>query len=330
MGSDKSCSKIFLLSICLPVLWSFVVSSEEVKMNRAQDIVYSVYFAGDSLQVVIDGYHASFYSIERASFTIREVRYGGQTWLSPTGAMQPVLLERDISDTIKDAFLGTGHRLEKIDELRLVISYADGTTQVEKFTPEMRLEGKASAVSVKKKSRFISESGGFFYSHESLVTVKPDGIEENYRFKAADGDMSKVRFMYAFMHCFAKSSKYWIAGNDKGEVIDRGEFKSDRSFTLNKTIRWVIVYDPEKKLGTVYAYPETYEGEAKFWNRTGDKKLYLTVHPPKKEGEEARYQVRLEVFEVGEEKWEAMGRKILEKYVQTTETTNKETGCSGQ
>lgn len=252
---------------------------------------------------------------EKPSWTFRDVYFDGRKWQQASGWLQPVLREANVPKTIKDAFLGTGHRREQVDEVRINIYEAGQKPKQLGINEVLDLKGKAQQISITKKSRFISEAGGFFYYHQSEVTVTAEGQREKYTFKAASGDLDKVQFMYAFMHIWPKTATQWIVGDDEGRVIEEGWFTSDNSFTCNKAFRWALIYEPKEGLGTVYVYPEMSPGKNKFWNRTYDRKLYLTVSPPKKEGEEVTYSVSLEAYKATGDDWKDKGRALLSNYI---------------
>lgn len=72
---------------------------------------------GPSLIVGTGDYRMRF--CEKQSWTMRELFYRGKAVLVPSGFMQPVLNEKVPAGT--DPFLGTGHRREAIDSVRLLV-----------------------------------------------------------------------------------------------------------------------------------------------------------------------------------------------------------------
>ena len=279
----------------------------------SQEADYHLFFEQGYLHVKVGQYEMRFW--EKPSWTFRDVYFDGKKWQQDTGWLQPVLRETNTPETMKDAFLGTGHRPEQVDQVKIIVQATGRDPRQFKITEDIDLKGRAHAVSIVKQSRFISAAGGFFYDHQSEVTLTAEGQREKYFFKAADGDLDKVQLLYAFMHIWPKTATQWVVGDDQGQVIDEGTFRSDGSFSCDKSFRWALIYEPQAGLGTVYVYPEMSPGRNKFWNRSYDRKLYLTVDPPRKAGQESTYFVRLEAYSATKENWQNKGRMLLAKHI---------------
>ena len=293
-----------------PLLLLSVLTASRLSAGQAE---YHLFFEKDHLHVQVGQYEMRF--MDKPSWTFRDVFFAGKKWQQDTGWLQPVLRERNAAKKLKDPFLGTGHRHEQVDEVKINIYEGGKTPRQLDISNDIDLKGRAQKVSITKKSRFVSELGGLFYYHRSEVTLTPEGQQERYWFKAADGDLDRIELMYAFMHIWPRTATQWVVGDDRGEIIEQGTFKSDMSFTCNKAFRWAMVYEPEEGLGTLYVYPKMSTGKNKFWNRTYDRKLYLTVTPPKKEGQEATYFVSLEAFKATDENWRKKGRALIARYL---------------
>lgn len=249
------------------------------------------------------------------SWTLHSADYKSGAWLVPSGFMQSVLFEEFQDESIKDHFLGTGHRPEQVEDVS--ISFVKNGKALKKFQigKDFAMQEDADSVIIEKRSKFISEIGGFLLEHKSKVSVFSDKIKEEFSYKGGDGKLNNVKYMYPFMHIFPNTTKYWVAGEDNGAIIESGEFRDDNSFTLNKQFRWAFVYDPEKELGTVYCYPETYAGQRnlhnRFWNRPYDNKLYFMSDCVKTKGEEKSYEVTLFPFNASEKDWRSKAQEIL-------------------
>lgn len=296
-------------------VFTFVIYTTVANVSVAQNSVEykTTYTGGPALQVSAGDYSMIF--SEGKSWTFREISYKGKAVMSPTGAHQAVLREKETPKGV-DTFLGTGHRREQIESMEVIVFDQQGevihTFPVE---PDLKLNEGDSYV-VYKKSKFHSEVGGLYYLHEAKITIGKDGIRQDFSFKAVADDYSNVDFMYAFMHMFPKTATSWLAGDDQ-EIIDQGEFLADRSFTLNKDIRYLLVYDPQQKMGVAVIYPEVYQGYRKkntFWNRERDSKHYLQVEPKKAKGEEFSYSASLKVYDAEDvPTFRTKGKEIVEK-----------------
>ena len=277
----------------------------------AEDGKCNASFDGKLLNIQIGNMKVSF--IEKDSWTLHRAFYNSKDWLVPSGFMQSVLYEDfpDSQDKKMDHFLGAGHRHEKVDSVS--VTFFKGGKDLKKMKTEAPFSviENADAATVEKHSKFISEIGGFLLEHQSKVTVSADSIKEDFYYKGGDGILGKVKFMYPFMHIFPNSTKYWLAGDDNGDIIEEGLFKDDGSFTLNKPIRWTFIYDPGKETGTIYCYPETYTGINKLWNRSYDNKLYFMSDCVKKNGDEKSLSVSVYPFSALEKDWRKKAGELL-------------------
>lgn len=294
---------------------TFMMSTLAANLSLAQNNVeYKAnYTGGPALQVTAGDYTMVF--SERKSWTFREIIFKDIAVTSPNGAHQAVLREKQTPQGM-DRFLGTGHRREQIESMEVIVLDPTGKV-INTFpvAPGLKLNEGDSYV-IHKKSKFHSEVGGLYYLHDAKITISRAGIKQDFSFKAVADDYSNVDFMYAFMHMFPKTATSWLAGDDR-EIIDQGEFLSDRSFTLNKDIRYLLVHDPQQKTGVAVIYPEVYPGYKKkntFWNRERDSKHYLQVEPKKVKGEEFSYSALFKVYEAEDAvAFRAKGKEIVNK-----------------
>ncbi|MFD1631276.1 hypothetical protein [Pseudopedobacter beijingensis] len=271
---------------------------------------------GVALLVTAGDYKIRF--AERMSWTFRDITYKGKKVNATSGAQQSVLHEIKTPEGV-DKFLGTGHRKEKIESIEVIV--LDKKKKVIGVYPVqegMKITEGDSYI-IHKKSKFISEIGGLYYLHDSKITVSNNGVMQDYKFQAVSDDYSNVDFMYVFMHIFPKSTTNWIVGDNK-KVIEKGEFLSDKSFTLKKDFQFCLINNPTEQIGIAIIYPEVYEGigmKNSFWNREYDNKHYLRIAPKKIKGEEFSYSALIKVFETGEERtlFELEGKKIVEKEI---------------
>lgn len=300
-----------LLSALLPSFALFMVFSTDAAEVKSDTCKVS--YEKKSMAVQIGAMDVRF--SEKNSWTIHSAFYNSKEWLVPSGFMQSVLFEEFTDPNVKDHFLGTGHRPEKVEEVSITFLKNGKEVKKLKIEKDFSIQENADTVVVEKKSKFISEIGGCLLEHYSKVSVLSDRIKEEFTYKGGDGSLGKVKFMYPFMHIFPNSTKYWVAGDDKGAVIESGEFKDDNTFTLNKQFRWALIFDPVKELGTVYCYPETYAGQKnqhnRFWNRPYDNKLYFMSDCVKKKGEEKSYEVTLFPFNAVENDWHKKAQDLL-------------------
>lgn len=298
----------------------FIVLLSIASISFAQNgVEYKPKFTeGIALLVSVGDYKIRF--AERLSWTFRDITYKGKKVNATTGAQQPVLNEFKTPEGV-DKFLGTGHRKEQIDLIEVIVlnkkSKVIGTYEVKEG---LKIEEGESYI-IHKKSRFFSEVGGLYYLHDSKITVSPSGIKQDYSFKAVADDYSNVNFMYAFMHVFPKSTINWIVGDDK-KVIERGEFLSDKSFTLKKDFRFCLINNPKEQIGIAIIYPEVYEGVGmrnSFWNREYDNKHYLRIEPKKTKGEEFFYSAIIKAFDTNGDNnvFELEGKKLVEKEIKS-------------
>ncbi len=297
---------------------SFIILLLVASVSFAQNgVEYKPKFTeGVALIVTAGDYKIRF--AERMSWTFRDITYKGKKVNATTGAQQPVLNEFKTDQGV-DKFLGTGHRKEQIQSFEVIV--LDRKKKVIATHPVK--EGlnitEGDSYIVHKKSNFYSEFGGLYYQHESKITVSNEGIHQDYSFVATADDYSNVNFMYVFMHIFPKSTTNWLVG-DNQKVIERGEFLSDKSFTLKKDFRFCLVHNPTEQLGVAIIYPEVYVGSGmknSFWNREYDNKHYLRIEPKKVKGEKFSYSALIKAYNTNGDIniFESEGKRIITKEI---------------
>lgn len=217
------------------------------------------------LHVQTGKYHVAF--TEKASWTLYAAWHDGNDMLTPSGAYQSVVNFKKVPEGV-DQFIGSGHRPETISSLVLEIDGRD-VDLADPNKVKFPIPGK---VFVLKKHSLLGP-----YRHTSAVRVDPDGIREDYTYELV-GDLDNVKLMYPFMHCFSKAMSIWRAQPPEGEAVE-ANFLSDGTFVYNKAAKWLSVYSPAWQKGVLLVYPHDEPAPNKFWNRTRDGKLYLTVIP---------------------------------------------------
>jgi len=283
--------------------------------GKGKDVPYSVQSDGTACVIQIGDYTWQFEA--EPSWTFRTAQYLEKPWLQDTGFNQSVLNEKMPQDVKADPFLGTGHRKEQVKEITLKTIIKGKFSTPVSLNTEFSSEGKASAVIVQKKSIFHSEFSGALLEHEAIIVLNQNGAIQQFSFKGLDGKLENINFMYPFMHIFPVTAQYWYCGNDRGFLIENGEFKTDNSFTLNKAFRWAAIYEPAQSIATAYCYPETYQGlpglHNRFWNRPNDNKLYFMSAAPKKINEEKTWRVTVSAIDTSAEQWQEKAAASISK-----------------
>lgn len=239
---------------------------------------------------------------EKPAWTIRQMSYNGKLLLSQTGAFGTV------ANSKGTGWEGTGHGHETVEKVELEV---DGK-------PHSLQEGLAvtgSVFALHKQSRFGP------YRHTAITTLDGETLHEKFGYEVVEDD-SKLNFIYAFMHCMTNTTDLWKAQLADG-TLERGEFRDDNSFSLQKDARWIIAYSSSDQMGIVYLYPETYEGtdgfSNSFWNRPRDNKLYFRPKLPRGIGTKFGYEITLRPFNAAPDEWEKNARSLVDTLLENSE-----------
>jgi hypothetical protein len=139
------------------------------------------------------------------------------------------------------------------------------------------------------------------------MEVTDDRIRERHEFTAAEDQ--GMGLMYAFMHPWVPTMKYWVGKPLEGGDLLRGEFQNDKGFKMRADVRWTAVYDPTSKKGMVVIYPKPIVGKNHknaYWDQPHYHKLYLQTfsNDTVKAGTTWEYELVLRGFESGQDQWE--------------------------
>lgn len=227
------------------------------------------------------------------------------------GFLQSVLFERSVPQGV-DAYLGSGHRPEKVESIEIDVFNNDKKIGTYPVNEDLRID-RGNIFIVRKKSKFISEYLGPLLDHSCEITVSPDGLDEIFSFTVTGAGIEKIENMYPIMHIFPVTTKFWKAADATQKYS--GTFLDDNSWSLMKDIRYAFIYDPHFETGTVYVYPEIYKGYSLrngFWNRKMDNKLYYMIDPRiYKPGQSFSFSVSLRFFESPQAGWEQKAESTL-------------------
>lgn len=267
-------------------------------LNGEEEVVAKVNSSdGETLTIQVGDYRTSFK--KGPSWTMRSVYYRDVCINDSSGgySLGTVLKERHGEDA--DPFLGSGHRPEEIQEFTVSIFREDQLIEKRAIEPGLSFS-EGNRVVVNKTSNFISQYNGHLLTLESAVTISAEGIEQTVTEVGGDGDLSKIVFVYPFMHMLpnATDTYYAFLGDT---FIESGGFLTDKSMTLKKNITGLLAFDPIHSLGIYLYHRETYSDTRLFiFNRERDHKLYFRYPHPAKEGQSLEYSVFLQAFPASE------------------------------
>jgi hypothetical protein len=238
---------------------------------------------------------------EKSAWTLYEIHYRGTMMAGHNGFYGAVITLPGKS------FVGTGHTeggQEQVEKVELLV---DGR----KRPLEDKASYKGHRVLLKKTSMIDK------LKHSATIEVTDDRIREHHEFTAAEDEA--VNLMYAFMHPWVPTTKYWIARPLEGELL-RGEFVSDKAMKMKADVRWIALYDPTTKKGMVAAYPKPVAGKGlknSYWDQPHYHKLYFQTLASEtiKAGTSFEYEIVLAGFESPLEGWEKKAISTAEKAV---------------
>ena len=253
---------------------------------------------------------------ERAAWTIRKIEYGGDRlvldyWGAWNGSVCNV--PKSVPVAGDPGWSGTGHGDEKIISLHI---QADGTKHP--YAPGMTCEGREIRVIKRSTMQRLAHVA------EIIFPATGDQIIEKHHYQAISDLDGGFNFLYAFMHCNAKSMTEWLAGLDEANQQEeegitgqpgRRPVTDGHPVSLEKDVKSLAFYSRILQKGLVYVYPRVYEGEGTFrhsiYDRPSDVKLYFrpAMDPKSRAGSSWRYEVKLIPFAADPDHWKAVARE---------------------
>lgn len=228
---------------------------------------------------------------EKAAWTLYQIDYRGTMICGHNGFYGAVITLPGKS------FVGSGHTESGQEQVLKVELTVDGVKRP--LVDKAEYKGRKAVL---KKNSMIDK-----LKHTATIEVADDHIREHHEFTATEDQ--GMGLMYAFMHPWVPTTKYWIAMPLGGGELVRGEFLNDKGFKLRQDVRWTAVYDPTNKKGMVVIYPKPIVGKLHknaYWDQPHYHKLYLQTfsNDTVKAGTNWAYEVVLRGFESDEKGWE--------------------------
>ena len=237
---------------------------------------------------------------EKAAWTLYEISYKGMVVCGHNGFYGAVLIPKG------GKFIGTGHTdggQELIEKVELAV---DGVKRP--LVDKAIYKGHKIVL---KKNSMIDK-----LKHTATIEITNDQIREHHDFTATEDEA--LHLMYAFMHPWVPTTKYWIGMPLQGGELLRGEFQNDKGFKMRADVRWTAVYDPTNKMGMVAVYPKPVAGKLHknaYWDQPHYHKLYLQSFSDDvvKAGTAWDYEIVLRGFESAEDHWEKTATSVAGK-----------------
>jgi len=234
---------------------------------------------------------------EKAAWTLYEISYKGTVVCGHNGYYGAVLIPKG------GKFIGTGHTdggQEQVEKVELTV---DGVKRP--LTDKAIYKGHKIVL---KKNSMIDK-----LKHTATLEITDDQIREHHDFTATEDEA--MHLMYAFMHPWVPTTKYWIGMPLQGGDLLRGEFANDKGFKMRADVRWTAVYDPTNKNGMVAAYPKPIAGKLHknaYWDQPHYHKLYFQTFSDDtvKAGTAWDYEIVLRGFEATEKEWEKKATSV--------------------
>ena len=238
---------------------------------------------------------------EKSAWTLYEIHYKGTMMAGNNGFYGAVI------SLLGKSFVGTGHTDSGQEQVEKVELTVDG----QKKALTDKAEYKGHRIVLKKKS-IIDK-----LKHAATIEITDDHLREHHDFTATADEA--VHLMYAFMHPWVPTTKYWIGMPLEGDLL-RGEFQNDKAMKMKADVRWTACYDPTAKKGMLAAYPKPVPGKGiknAYWDQPHYHKLYFQTLNDEtvKAGTTWDYELVLRGFESPEEQWEKTATSLAKTIV---------------
>lgn len=197
----------------------------------------------EGMLTVQTAHYKLVFSAQQA-WTIYSFEYDGKLIGPPSGFYGTVLVPTG------GKWIGTGHTeggREIVHSVKLLVDDVETPIAVGSTVQGHRVT-------------LVKDSTIHKFRAKATITVTDDEVIERQQLEASE-DMS-LELMYLFMHCWADSTKRWIAGLPNGETIE-GEFDGQGNSVL-KDVQWVAEYEPTMGLGIVAYTPTVITGPGSY------------------------------------------------------------------
>ncbi len=214
--------------------------------------------------------------------------------------------------------LGSAHFLDvpgkpgevEKEQVSLVQFFLDERPVME-ITPTMNLTGKSFRMNRESKIRAVQLN--------SSVTLRDGVLIETVRIRTAEA--VDLRVSYPLMYAWSPAMSAYLFGDDKG-IQKRGDFLTEPAKPtegLEKSSRWMAVYDAKAKKGAVLSVtqrPATEETWLQFTDAPGIyRKLRLMIFSEKTmpAGFDGTFQVAVGFFTATDNDWETPARERMQQ-----------------
>ena len=214
--------------------------------------------------------------------------------------------------------LGSAHFLDvpgkpgevEKEQVSLVQFFLDERPVME-ITPTMNLTGKSFRMNRESKIRAVQLN--------SSVTLRDGVLIETVRIRTAEA--VDLRVSYPLMYAWSPAMSAYLFGDDKG-IQKRGDFLTEPAKPtegLEKSSRWMAVYDAKAKKGAVLSVtqrPATEETWLQFTDAPGIyRKLRLMIFSEKTmpAGFDGTFQVAVGFFTATDNDWETPASERMQQ-----------------
>ena len=150
----------------------------------------------------------------------------------------------------------------------------------------------------------------------TTIKVSSSGITESKFFEAVEDQ--KINCVYAFLYCLNVNTTEWLA-ETTNDLSEKGIFKNDGSWHLQKDIKWVAVYDQNANKGILIYFPIVIKGQSRksaIWDiAEAYHKYYLMLDVPNliKKGFKSKEMVlEFSCFSAEKTDWKTIVKKNIE------------------
>ena len=233
-------------------------------------------------------------------WTLSRIEHAGALLGVEDSAYGTVVQIRDVG------FIGTAHlevEPEQVDDLQFFVDDQPLTA----LTEVMKVQGKSFRLNRDSKIRALRL--------KSELRVADDRILQSVRI-TSEREVD-LRVMYPFMYAWTPTATNFLFGADDGQEV-AGDFLSEKPesprYLIEKSVRWLSVYDPTSRQGTV-SYVVTVPPKVEGWLMLADapqvyRKLYLVCFSDLKvpEGFDGTFKMVTGFFTAEPGRWQSAAR----------------------
>lgn len=260
--------------------------------------------AGKDPETEIFSMESGDYKIDiniKYNYTIRRICFKGYDLGTNTGFYGTVIAPES------GKYIGSGHTEGGVEQI-IDLSITVDNKKFDKIDNGITLKGELL------RFNKVSKLDNLLFT--TSIELTSEGLRESKYFEAIEDQ--KMHMFCAFAYCLNVNTTDWIAGLKDG-TIESGGFKNDKSWHLQKDIKWAAQFDKAASTGVLLYYPSVLEGQGRkstFWDvpKAYHKYYFMRAAPSviEKGFKSEKMILNVSGFSAGEADWTGIAQKNVE------------------